>query len=353
MNAKRNNSYESGTWIQNPTNIVRLVGAGILSLVILTIACKSYFIVDSGFTAVLTQFGEVDQEVYGPGFHTKWFWKGKEEFRTATSTFTLPNLECATGKGQSVKTTITVKYRINPVTLPEIRRQHRFENWEERILQPEALGVIKNAASQYAQIETLLQERTILGEKAKQELTAIIFFKLSVGDDASKRLASHDVSWKAAQPLINNPNVQPMIIVESFILNDLSPHQKFRDAVEEKQAADQRMQKAKYDQERLELEGKGEADKAIAIAEGEAQRIERLALANANALQSLADKWMSFEPDVRRTILQQMAIERWNQKLPDVWSSNTSPLQWYQGWNGEKGTIMPLNTTPEDKEKSE
>lgn len=352
MNRRSSNSRtENDSWWSRPRNMILTASSAFLVIFSLAVAFNSYFVVDSGYHAILTQFGQVDDEVYGPGFHTKWPWKGVENFRTATSTLRLPATEAATGRGQVVRVVPVLRYSVNPTTLPEIRRRHRFESWEERIVQPEIVGVLKNRIAQYLQMERVLQERTLLGEAARQDLTAIVYYRLSTGGDVAERVGRTETSWEyVQQTYVSDPSIVPMVVVEAFIIEDLDPDRRFRDAVEEKQAAEQQVQTSEFNRQRMELEGKGQADRAAAVADGEARRISLIAEANAQALQVLADKWSSFGSDVRSAILQQMMIERWDQRLPEVWAGNNSPLNWYRGSDGQGGVILPLQqqSQPED-----
>jgi regulator of protease activity HflC (stomatin/prohibitin superfamily) len=238
---------------------VLLVGFGII--------WSAVTIVPAGHRAVLLRFGNVEGSL-GPGIHmivpgvnsiVLMETRTQKESSTATA---------ASRDLQTVTTSLALNFRVNPNKLAEIYQQVGTE-YKVRIIDPAVQESIKVVTARYT-AEELIKNRAQV--------------KAAVEEDITKRLAAYDLI------------VEPLgLSITNF---DFSPE--FNKAIEQKQVAQQEMEKQKYVLQQAELEKQTE----ITRAEGKAQA----AKLNAAALQVqggglvVAREW----------------IEKWDGQLPSV-----------------------------------
>src|SRR3990167_28323 len=245
-------------WDQIRKWVLRIVIAIILLILIL----NSIVLIRAGHVGVLTRFGAVTGANFEQGLHFKVpFVEGihvfdirvmKEQVEAAAASKDL----------QEVRSTIALNYHLDGSKASDVYRDIGTQ-YKERIIDPAVQEAFKFTTAQFT-AEELITQREAVKSKAR--------------DFLKERLAEFDI-----------------LVDELNIVNfDFSPE--FNAAIEQKQVAQQNVEKAKQDLKRIEIE----AQQRIAEAQGQAraQRLQQL---------SLTPLYVQFK-----------ALEKWDGKLPTV-----------------------------------
>ena len=251
---------------------------GIIAIITLLVGFNNCYVVQTGEVAIISTFGKVDK-VEGEGLHFKIpFIQSKYFMETREQTYAFTNengrvLEVSTKDMQSILVEITVQVSVSD---PE-KLYKSFKGLQyERFIAPRTKEIIQATISKYT-IEEFISKRT--------EISKIIFEDLK--DDFS----------------IYGLNVSNV----SIINHDFSDE--YERAVEMKKVAEQAVETAKAEQEKLTVE----AENKVKLAEYRLQEKELQAKANAVESNSLTPQ-----------LLRKMAIEKWDGKLPQVQGSGTN-----------------------------
>lgn len=178
-----------------------------------------------------------------------------------------------TNDGQEVFIDASVIFSIDPVQVPEvhIRWQERYVN---DLVRPQVRGIIRDEVAKFSVEEVYSTKRDELHNQIEARIQAIF----------------------AANGLMVREN--------DFILRNVTFTPEYADAIEQKQIAEQNVQRAKFlveqqkeDSERLREEAKGKKDAAITQAEGEAEAIKIRAEAEAEGL-GLVNQVLASNPDL-------------------------------------------------------
>lgn len=170
------------------------------------------------------------------------------------------SIRARTKDGQEVILDASVIYRIDPQKVVQLHIVWQ-NNYEDRIVRPEARGIIRDAASQYGVEEVVSTKRLEMVQYITEELR--------------KTMADNNLE------------------LLDFVLRDIHFSEEYAAAVETKQIAEQQAQQAKFvvEQKKQEAEqarqiAQGQADAAVIAAQGaaEAQIIQAEAQAKANEL---------------------------------------------------------------------
>jgi regulator of protease activity HflC (stomatin/prohibitin superfamily) len=181
------------------------------------------------------------------------------------------SIDARTSDGQQVKIDASVIYYIDPqkVVTVHIDWQNRFT---EDLVRPLVRGVIRDAVSQFQVAEVYSTKR---GE-----------LQTMITDTLIQRLADNG------------------IIIQEFILRNITFSPEYAASVEQKQIADQQAQQAKFvvESKRQEAEqarqvAQGQADAAVIAAKGQAQARLIQAEAESKALEMIASA-LSTSPDL-------------------------------------------------------
>lgn len=254
--------------------IKKLVGLGVLLLVTLIFSIMSIFTVDTGEVAIVSTFGKVTA-IKQEGLHVKMpFMQKKTKIETREKSYLFDKteeadttLEVSTKDMQSIKIQFSVQASITDAE----KLYKAFKNKHEgRFIRPRVKEVVQSTVAKYT-IEEFVSKRA--------EISKLIFEDLE--DDFKK---------------------YGLTVSNISIMNhDFSDE--YENAVESKKVAEQAVEKAKAEQQKLLLEQKSRVELA------ELQLKEKEIQAKANKVEATS---------LSKELLQKMAIEKWNGELPKV-----------------------------------
>ena len=251
-------------------------------VVLLVLLFWNGYTVDTGEVAIISNFGKVSKiETEGLHFKIPFVQSRKYiEIREKTYIFGKTDemdttLEVSTKDMQSIKLEFTVQASITD----PLKLYTAFQSkYEQRFIRPRVKEIVQATISRYT-IEEFVSKRA--------EISKLIFEDLK--DDFS-------------QYGMSVSNV-------SIVNHDFSDE--YERAIESKKVAEQAVEKARAEQEKLKVE----AENKVKLAEYSLQEKELQAKANAVESNSLTPQ-----------LLRKMAIEKWDGKLPQVQGNNGSTL---------------------------
>lgn len=243
----------------NVINVPRIVMTSIIGLFLLITLFSSFSTIKSGEVGLKVKFGKIVDSKLDEGFNFKvpYIEKivkvnikvQKAEITTESSTKDL----------QIVNSTIAVNYRVDSRKAPKLYRTVG-NTYEETVLQPAIKESIKSAIAKYNAEEITINRSAVSKDCLEQ---------------------------------LQNKVKKYGIIIEDFNLTDFSFTTEYTKAIEEKQVAEQNLEKSKL-----------EAEKKIVEAE---------ATNKANEL---------LKQNVNKEVLQKQFLDKWNGELPKVTSSD-------------------------------
>lgn len=245
-------------------NRFRLVGIGLLVLLVLIVIFSSYTIIDPGHRGVVIMLGRVEDTVLSEGFHLVLPPMVRRVVQMDVRTKKLEvTTEAATFDMQAMQVTVVLNYHPMPGEASELYREVGTD-YESIIITP-ALHESVKAATAQLRIDKVLSERSQLKEVVR--------------DSLSERLARNN------------------IVVDEVSLANIQFSDEFDAAIEQKQVAEQRalakeyeLQAARKDVEIQLALAEGEKQAAIIAAQGRAESRRVEAEAEAEALALIADE---------------------------------------------------------------
>lgn len=283
---------------------IKLIGGGIIGMLLIIIFFMTYFTVDQNEMAVVTRFGEISY-VADPGLHFKMpFVNSADAYRTdiqdlmptqRVNTYTVDN--------QEVDVTFTVFYRIPPDQVSYIFTNNR--DYKQRLYSM-TVDRLKAAMGQ-VNVQSVAEKRGELRDTIKATLQ------------------------RDAKPL--------GVEITDFQLTDLQYTDAFRQAVNNAAVQKANVESFEYQRQQaekaaltkaIEAEGqanaarnqaKGAADARLLQATAEAKAIQLQGEAQAAAIKAQADALQANDRlvDLRKA-------ERWNGQLPQTMLSNVMPF---------------------------
>ncbi|MBD0269432.1 MAG: prohibitin family protein [Cyanobacteria bacterium Co-bin8] len=256
-----------------------LVLVGLVSL-LAVIGLNSFVIINPGEAGVLSVLGKAQDGALLEGVHFKPPLIAKVDVYDVTvQKFEVP-AQSSTKDLQQLSASFAINFRLDPIEVVNIRRfQGTLQNIVSKIVAPQTQESFKVAAARRT-VEEAITKR----EELKQDFDTAL----------SQRLEKYGI-----------------IVLDTSVV-DLNFSVEFSRAVEEKQIAEQRAQRAVY----IAREAEQEAEATINRAKGqaEAQRLLRETLTS--------------------ELLQKQAIEKWDGKFPQVL--------------GGDGAVPFINLDPQD-----
>src|SRR4028119_953931 len=233
-----------------------------LVIVFLAILSKFFVIVNAGERGVLMQFGKVQEQVLGEGLHvivpTVYSVK-KLSVRVQKQEI---SAEASSKDLQDVFTDVALNWHIIPEKANTIFQRIGDERAiVERIINPAVEEVLKAVMAKYTAEEIITKRGEV---------------KAGVDDSLTTRLASYHIR------------------VDDISLVHVHFSERFSDAVEAKQIAEQEAKRAEF----VALKASKEADAKVNLAKGEAE-VQRL-----------------LQDNLTPELLERQAIEKWDGKLP-------------------------------------
>ena len=276
---------------QSTTSISSLIG-GIVAALIVLIAFNSFVIINPGQAGVLSVLGKAQDGALLEGFHIKPpFITNVDVYDVTVQKFEVP-AESSTKDLQDLSARFAINFRLDPLEVVTIRRtQGTLQNIVAKIIAPQTQESFKIAAAKRT-VEEAITKRTEL--------------KRDFDDALDTRLKKYGI-----------------IVLDTSVV-DLNFSAEFSKAVEEKQIAEQRAQRAIYVAQ--EAEQQAQADVNRAKGKAEAQRL-------------LAE---TLKAQGGRLVLEKEAIEAWREggaQMPNVLVM------------GEKGGSVPFLFNLEDAVK--
>jgi len=234
---------------QLPKNVLIGIVVGIVALVLVF---NSFVMVSGGHVAAIYDIGQgILKKNLPPGLHLKIpFWQTAREFNTRIQAFTMSSseenapsaekdnsMEAPTLDGQQVTIDVTVLFHLDPNKVSNLW-QKIGEDYVQKIVKPISRSQIRMAISQYTAIDIYSEKRADAVKKMTEEI----------------------------KPMF----AEKGIILEEILLRKVAFAPEYAKSIEEKQIAEQKIKKAKYDLERIEVEKK----QKIITAQGEAESIK-------------------------------------------------------------------------------
>jgi len=268
----------------SPRNLARLVGVALLVFVVVIMAACGTYVVEPGFRGVEVTMGKVSEAFKPEGFGFKQPFVTTiypESIRQQTAE---DNAECYSSDLQQIKVELRVLYRIPEASV--VRMFHEFDGDPfESLIAPRVQEALKEVAAQQSAeqiVKTREQIKTRALELARQK-------------------------------------VGSFLVVEDIVIQNITLTKQLESAIEAKMVQEQDAAKAKYIQQRAQIE----ADTAVIQAKGEAEsiRIRGEALKDDPAFVDLkiVDKWDGLTPLViggGGVVYQPQELERMRQMEP-------------------------------------
>ena len=214
---------------------------------------------------VVTVFGTVESQTYDAGIHFAAPWKKVINMDNRIQKVT-SEMSGTTSDMQDVYAQFTLNYQISKKNASEIYRTIG-KKYEDTVIVAQTNNTVKSVLAKYAATE-LVSSRSEVAAAIEKELESV--------------LSKYDIE-----------------VVDTAIEN-LAFSEEFNNSIEQKVIAEQNLERAKTEQEKLNLEVEQEAKRKIAEAEG-------IAKANEILTESISDD-----------ILQKNMIDKWNGELPKV-----------------------------------
>lgn len=256
---------------------------GFAAFIALCAAGGSFVVINPGERGVVVRYGSVSDNVMTEGLNWKTpFIDSVDVMNVQIQKFEAPLMDASSKDMQSVKTGVTVNYRLNPVGVVSIRRELGVDDPERdqlTVLQPQLKEAIKAVTARYKADELLANRAQVRGEMQK------LF-----------------------QEKLDNVLPNAFMVVE-FAITDFNFSSTFNAAIEAKVEAEQ---SALRTQNQVQ-EAEAEARKKVAMARGDAESTRLRAQAEADAIRIRAQAFKE-NPEV----LQLDFVRRWDGKLPLV-----------------------------------
>jgi prohibitin 1 len=252
---------------RNKSDWKQILAIGLV-VILAVIGFNSFVVIDPGEAGVVSVLGKAADGALLEGIHFKPPFAGKVDIYDITvQKFEVP-AQSSTKDLQDLTASFAINFRLDPLQVVTIRRtQGTLQNIVSKIIAPQTQESFKIAAARRT-VEEAITKR----DELKQD------FDLALGN----RLEKYGI-----------------IVLDTSVVDlDFSPE--FSKAVEEKQIAEQRAQRAVYVAQEAEQEA--EANVNLAKGQAEAQRLLR--------------ETLTVE------LLQKQAIDKWDGKFPQVMGGN-------------------------------
>jgi prohibitin 1 len=242
----------------------RLIGKWILGLLLAVILLTPVVIVDAGQRGVLMQFGKVQTQILGEGLHLIVPLMNTVKTLSVRVQKQESSAEASSKDLQDVFTDVALNWHIVPQEVNLIFQEIGDEaSVVDRVINPAVEEVLKAVMAQYTAEEIITKRGEV---------------KAAVDDLLKTRLGSYHIA------------------VDDISLVHVHFSERFSDAVEAKQIAEQDAKRADF----IALKAIKEAEAKVNLAKGEAEA-QRLIRQTLNA-----------------QLLQKQAIEKWDGKLPEI-----------------------------------
>jgi regulator of protease activity HflC (stomatin/prohibitin superfamily) len=246
----------------------RTIGKWLLGLLLGLIILTPIIIVDAGQRGVLIRLGKVQQPVLEEGLHLMMPLIERVKILSIRVQKEESSAEASSKDLQDVFTDVALNWHIIPAEVNLIYQQiGNQENIVDRVIRPAVEEVLKAAMAQYTAEEIITKRGAV---------------KAAVDALLSKRLAYYH------------------IVVDDIFLVHVHFSERFSEAVEAKQVAEQDAKRAEF----IAIKAVQEAEAMVNLARGEAEA-QRLIRQTLNP-----------------QLLQKQALDKWDGKLPEIMGEN-------------------------------
>jgi prohibitin 2 len=244
-------------------NPAKLIGIGLIILVGIVAASQSTYVVEPGFRGVEVTLGKVNDQFKPEGFGSK------SPFITHIVSIPVRQLasgleaECYSSDLQQVNIALRVLYRIPEASVVRIYKEFSGDPFE-----------------------SLIAPRV---QEALKEVTAL---------QSAEQIVKNREAIKARAVVVTREKIGPILIVEDIVLENITLSKELEAAIESKMVQEQEAAKARFTQQKAQIE----ADTAIIKAKGEAEAIR----VRAEAIKD------------NPGLIQLQIVEKWDGKAPLV-----------------------------------
>lgn len=268
----------------HPSSLGKLIGTVIVILVLVIAASQATFVVEPGYRGVLVTLGKVSPAALPEGFGTKApFISHVLPVLVRQQTRDLPS-ECYSADLQQVNMRLRVLFRIPEASVVKIYQDYAGDPFDSLVA---------------PRVQEALKEVTAL-QSAEQIVKQRELIKTRALDAAREKIAG-------------------LLIIEDLVLEDITLSRELESAIESKMVQEQEAAKARFTQQKAQIE----ADTAIIRAKGEAEAIR----IRGQALQDTPG------------LIQLQVVEKWDGRSPLVIGGNA-------GEGSGTNFILPLNQLP-------
>ena len=255
---------------QTNQSLTAIIG-GVVAALLLLVGLNSYVVINPGEAGVLSILGRAQEEALLEGIHYKIPFISKVDVYDVTvQKFEVP-AQSATKDLQDLKASFAINFRLDPVQVVDVRRkQGTLKNVVSKVIAPQTQESFKVAAARKTAEEAITKR-----DQLKEDFDVAL----------NSRLDKYGI-----------------IVLDTSVI-DLNFTEEFAQAVEDKQIAEQRAQRAVYIAREAEQEAQADINRAKGKAEAQRLLAETLR-AQGGSL-----------------VLQKEAIEAWRQggsQMPNV-----------------------------------
>jgi prohibitin 2 len=261
----------------------KLIGFGIVILVLVLAGSQSTYVVDPGFRGVEVTLGKVSEQFKPEGFGTKSpFITHIVDIPVRQLTRPLP-AECYSSDLQQVNVSLRVLYRIPEASVVQIYKSYAGDPFD-----------------------SLIAPRV---QEALKEVTAL---------QSAEQIVKKREDIKARTLAEARKKVGDILLVEDIVLENITLSKELETAIESKMVQEQEAAKARFTQQKAQIE----ADTAIIKAKGEAEAIR----VRAEAIRD------------NPGLIQLQIVEKWDGKAPLVIGGGAGE----GGAGGGANILLPL-----------
>src|SRR5215470_1755342 len=225
----------------NGGSVIRLIGLGILGLVLIVVLFNSVTRVGTGHVGVLTLFGRVTGETLGEGIHVINPLKTNNELSIQTQTLK-ESASVPSSEGLMMSLDTSLIYHLNPERAAEVF-QKIGADYETVVVEPTLRSAIRESTASHTANALYTGEREIVAKQIQDQVTSALS--------------------------------QRGLVVENVLLRDIQLPATLKASIEAKQQAEQealamnfRLQKETQEAQRKRIEAQGIRDFQQIVAQG-------------------------------------------------------------------------------------
>ncbi|ATC63584.1 hypothetical protein CMV30_06235 [Nibricoccus aquaticus] len=245
----------------NGSSLAKLIGFGIIIIVLVVAAAQSTYVVDPGFRGVQVTLGKVSDEFKPEGFGTKSPFVSRIVSVPVRQLTRELEAECYSSDLQQINVALRVLYRIPEASVVKIYKEFAGDPFD-----------------------SLIAPRI---QEALKEVTAL---------QSAEQVVKKREEIKAKALHASRDKIGSILFVEDIVLENINLSKELEAAIESKMVQEQEAAKARFTQQKAQIE----ADTAIIKAKGEAEAIRVRAEAirdNPGLIQlQIVEKWDGRSP---------------------------------------------------------